>query len=127
MSNRGANGPAFYDDDQGFATYAAHRQSRDNPNDTLEGPAIRELVGSAAGLRILDLGCGDARFGRDLLPEGCASYTGLEASHNMARLARETLTGTDGQLIESTIEGWPYPLGAFDLVVSRLALHYVED
>ena len=120
-------GPGFYDDERVFATYLAHRRRPDNPNDTLERPALLELLGSVAGLRVLDLGCGDARFGRELLAEGCQSYTGLEGSHNMAAAARETLAGTAGRLVESTIEAWEYPPDAFDLVVSRLALHYVDD
>lgn len=123
----GLSGPRFYDDDRVFATYAAHRSQRDNPNDTLEAPPFGELMGSASGLRVLDLGCGDARFGRDLLAAGCRSYTGVEASRNMCELARRSLAGTEGELVEAPIEAWEYPPEAFDLVVSRLALHYVED
>jgi len=123
----GAQGPDFYDDEQVFATYMAHRRRPENPNDTLEGPALRELLGPAAGLRVLDLGCGDARFGRELLADGCRSFTGLEASRNMASAARQVLADTDGQIVEARIEDWEYPTAAFDLIVSRLALHYVED
>ena len=126
-ADMGVEGPRFYDDEQVFTTYTAHRSRPDNPNDTMERPVILELLGDVVGLRVLDLGCGDARLGRDLLAEGCASYTGLEGSERMCRVARETLAGSDGQVIETTIEAWQYPPGAFDLVVSRLALHYVED
>jgi SAM-dependent methyltransferase len=76
---------------------------------------------------VLDLGCGDARFGRELLAEGCQSYTGLEASRNMLVAARGVLADTPGHLVETKIEAWAYPTNAFDLVVSRLALHYVDD
>lgn len=123
----GAEGPAFYDDDGVFSTYQAHRQRPENPNDTLEGPALREMLGSVSGPRVLDLGCGDGRFGRELLEAGCLSYAGLEPSENMVRAARETLAGSAGQIVQATIEAWEYPTAAFDLVVSRLALHYVED
>ena len=54
-----SEGPDFYDDDAVFATYMARRHGSDNPNDTLEKPVLQELVGSLAGQRILDLGCGD--------------------------------------------------------------------
>jgi SAM-dependent methyltransferase len=45
----------------------------------------------------------------------------------MAREARSTLAGTAGTVEEATIEAWTYPTEAFDLVISRLALHYIDD
>jgi hypothetical protein len=67
-------GPAFYDDAAIFKTYLAGRQRIDNPNDTLEKPVILELAGELANRRILDLGCGDAAFGREVLSKGCQTY-----------------------------------------------------
>jgi SAM-dependent methyltransferase len=120
-------GPAFYDDDAIFKTYMARRQRADNPNDTLEKPIVLELVGELANQRILDLGCGDAAFGREALAQGCQSYLGIEGSHNMANAAQQVLTGTSGKIVPATVESWDYPLEAFDLVISRLVFHYVED
>jgi SAM-dependent methyltransferase len=121
------DGPQFYDDDDLFATYMHKRQQPGNANDTLERPVFLELVGVVAGLRILDLGCGDASFGREALLQGCRAYTGVEGSRNMVAAARQTLAGTEGDVVQAAIETWAYPAAAFDLVVSRLALHYVED
>lgn len=45
----------------------------------------------------------------------------------MAQSGRDTLEGTSGEIILSSIEDWNYPEASFDLVVSRLALHYVEN
>lgn len=122
-----SDGPDFYDDDAVFAAYAAGRARPDNPNDTIERPALLELIGDMAGLRVLDLGCGDAAFGREALERGAAAYTGVEGSRNMVAAARSTLAGTSGTAVQSTIEGWSYPPDTFDLAVSRLALHYVAD
>ncbi len=121
------NGPQFYDDDALFAAYQQMRARPTNANITLEQPIFQELVGSVAGLRLLDLGCGDAAFGREALRAGAARYLGLEASHNMAAAARTVLAGSGGEVVETSIETWTYPEGIFDLVVSRLALHYIED
>lgn len=121
------NGPAFYDDDAIFKTYMARRQRADNPNDTLEKPVILELAGELANQRILDLGCGDASFGREALAEGCQTYLGVEGSHNMVKSAQQTLAGTTGKVVQATIEDWAYPIEAFSLVVARLVLHYVKD
>jgi SAM-dependent methyltransferase len=121
------HGPAFYDDELVFATYTAHRQQPNNPPDTLEKPVLLDLVGAVAGLRILDLGCGTALFGREALEQDCQLYVGVDGSHNMIRMAEKTLAGSPGQVIQASIETWDYPTAAFDLVVSRLVLHYVED
>jgi SAM-dependent methyltransferase len=42
-------------------------------------------------------------------------------------VAQRTLAGSAGQVIHRTIEAWDYPEAVFDLVVSRLVLHYIED
>lgn len=124
----GKAGPEFYDDDAVFSIYMSGRNERvDSPNDVLEKPVIDELVGSLANLRILDLGCGDARYGREALEQGCLSYLGIDGSQNMINLANEQLAGTSGQVLRATIENWTFPQEQFNLVISRLALHYVED
>lgn len=123
----GKTGPDFYDDEAVFTTYASGRSRLDNPNDTLEKPVLLELAGDLAGKRILDLGCGDAAFGREALERGCRSYLGLDGSRYMINAALKTLSGTMGQAIHADIEQWAYPQGEFDLVVSRLALHYLAE
>jgi len=105
-----ASGPAFYDDDAVFATYTAARQRRDGPNNTLEQPVILELTGELAGRRVLDLGCGDAAFGRMVLEHADGAYLGVEGSRNMAALARETLVGTNGQVQLCALEDWAAPV-----------------
>ena len=106
------SGPAFYDDDTVFATYMAARQRRDGPNNTLEQPVILELAGDLAGLRVLDLCCGDAGFGRMVLTRGGSAYLGIEGSRNMVAVARETLAGRPGNLPEVTGARGPRVLGA---------------
>jgi hypothetical protein len=42
-------------------------------------PALLDEFGHVEGLRVLDLGCGDAALGRVLRGAGCASYLGMRA------------------------------------------------
>ena len=121
------NGPVFYDNDDVFATYVAMRQRPGNANDTLEKPVFDALLGDVRGLRVLDLGCGDASFGRELLAKGAIAYVGIEGSVKMATQAQQTLAGTTGQVIQSSMESWHYPPHCFDCVTSRLAFHYIDD
>lgn len=120
------SGADFYDEEQVFAHYTQRRQQADSPNDTIEQPIFMEMLGDYAGKSILDLGCGDGGFGAELLAGGAQAYTGVEASARMAALAQEHLTAVGGALYHDSIEGWTYPETVFDLVVSRLALHYTD-
>jgi len=121
------DGPAFYDDEKVFARYLQGRHRTDGPNETLEKPVTLELLGDVAAQRILDLGCGDASLGHEVLERGARRYVGVEGSRRMAELARQTLAGTAGEVSHSPVEDWQYPPGAFDRVVARLVLHYVAD
>lgn len=119
-------GPSFYDNEEVFARYLSHRNNNpDSPNVTLEKPVVQELVGNVAGLNILDLGCGDAGYGRELLERGARSYLGVDGSTNMIAAAWKTLAGTEGQAVLGNLESWDPPESAFDVVVSRLVLHYI--
>ena len=59
------DGPDFCDDVETFNTYLAGRDRPDSPNDVLERPVIEDLIGEVRALDILDLGCGQGRFGAD--------------------------------------------------------------
>lgn len=122
-----ARGRSFYDDETVFSTYSAHREWGANPNVVMEEPAMLEALGDVTGQRVLDLGCGDAALGRMLLGAGCRSYHGIDASERMVERATETLRGTSGTASVGTIEAFTAPPNSVDLVISRVALHYVED
>ena len=74
-----------------------------------------EELGSVAGLRVLDLGCGDAALGRVLLSAGCARYLGVDGSERMVRAARESLRGTPAEIVRGDIEDFAAAPAAFDL------------
>lgn len=120
-------GPDFYDHEDVFERYSSRRGIPDNPNDTLEKPVLMELVGEVSGARILDLGCGDAAIGREMLERGAYSYLGVDGSLNMITLARQTLEDTGGEVERVDLDHWTPPEAAFHLVISRLVFHYIAD
>lgn len=121
------DGPSFYDEAGVFDIYQAHRATPDAPNRTLERPVIQELMGDVRGCDCLDLGCGDAGFGLELLEAGAASYLGVDGSWRMVERARASLAGTVGQVAQADLANWRYPSGQFDRVCARLVLHYLPD
>ena len=82
-------------------------------------------LGPVDGLRVLDLGCGDAETGRELLNRGAVRYRGVDGSARMVEAAQRTLEGTAGETVLCDIEDLSEPDGSFDVVLSRMALHYV--
>ena len=120
-------GGAFYDDSDLFERYAQHRAWSLNPNIAMEHPALSEELGPVSGLCVLDLGCGDAEIGRELLNAGAACYRGIDGSTRMVEAARRMLTDTTGEAVLCDIEDLAEPVVSFDLVLSRMALHYVAD
>jgi SAM-dependent methyltransferase len=117
----------FYDHPDAVARYAEATAAASQPKHAMEEPALREEIGDPRGLRVVDFGCGDAAIGRTLLDEGCARYLGVNDSEQMVAAAEETLRGTAGEVAHGDMASWSAPAGSFDLVISRLALHYVED
>jgi SAM-dependent methyltransferase len=120
-------GASAYDEGDFFENYMKRRNRPDSPNNIIEKPILLELLGSVDGKRILDLGCGDAEIGVELLKQGGTSYLGLEGSENMARVAAENLEGKAGQVQQSSMEEWEPQLAKYDIVISRFALHYLAD
>ncbi|ASS76685.1 hypothetical protein CIG75_18055 [Tumebacillus algifaecis] len=120
-------GRNFFDNEEVFENYWQLRGRNVNANALLEEPVIEELLPAVNGLSILDLGCGDGQFGERLLQRGAASFFGVDAAEKMLTRAKERLSGTNSTLLHGTFEEVSLPEGQFDLVLSRLALHYVDD
>ncbi|WP_063781000.1 class I SAM-dependent DNA methyltransferase [Nonomuraea sp. SBT364] len=121
-------GGRFYDLPRISSRYLGHRHSgAAGPNHVMEEPAFLAELGSVDKLRVIDLGCGDATTGLQLLNAGCQSYLGVDSSASMVTASGESLRGTAGRVVRMDMEDFSAPPGTCDLVVSRLALHYVED
>lgn len=120
-------GALFYDNPSVFATYSDRRQQATSANDTLEAPVFRSLLPPVQDLDAIDLGCGDAALARELFAQGLRSYWGIDGSHRMIELAQQVTTGLPVRLEQDYLETWDAPATSTDLILSRLAFHYVED
>ena len=120
-------GSSVYDQENFFSNYMKRRDRLDSPNNAIERPIIYELIGDFQNKSILDLGCGDAAFGKELLKQGAGFYTGIEGSEQMVASANLNLANEDGSIHHETMESYSYPPQKFDIVTSRFAIHYVSD
>lgn len=121
------HGPEVYDDPEFSRRYLAKRRKIDNPNDTLEKPVVLDMLADISGKHFLDLGCGDGAFGRELLEAGATHYYGVDGSETMIELARQTLRKQNAELARADLAEWVFPKRTFDIVLSRLVLHYLES
>lgn len=120
-------GSSAYEEQDFLANYLQRRNRIDSPNNSIEKPVIYELLGEFQNKRILDLGCGDAAFGKELLQAGANQYHGVEGSRAMESLAKENLAGLNARISLATMETFDYPKESYDIVASRLAIHYLPD
>lgn len=89
--------------------------------------AVAGASGAGAGLRVLDLGTGTGETARLVLerhPD--ASLVGIDENEGMLAVAQGRLPSERVSLRTGRIEE-PLPEGPFDLVVSALAVHHLDD
>ncbi len=87
-------------------------------------PLLPHLAAMPPQPRVLDVGCGNGRFGRYLIEHlGPVRYTGVDYSPEMLAIARERLP--DARLLARDITREAIPAGPFDLAVCFGLLHHI--
>lgn len=106
--------------------YAARVDTKPH-NAYYERPATLSLLPDVQGKRVLDAGCGPGVYAEWLVDRE-AEVVAFDVNAKMVRLARERM-GDRAQIVQADL-GHPLDFlrdGWFDLVVSPLAMDYVED
>jgi SAM-dependent methyltransferase len=87
---------------------------------------VRALFGDVRGCAVLDAGCAAGHHAAWLAERG-ARVTAIDASAAMVRLARERLGDDARALVHDLREPLPFADASFDVVLSSLTLHYLEE
>ena len=117
----------IYDNGAFFEGYQKLRQREANANNLFEIPERFALLPDLTGLRILDLGCGTGEHEKDYINMGAKEVVGIDISDNMLEVARTKNNDSRITYIKMPMEDLGKLEGEFDLVVSALAIHYIED
>ncbi len=96
----------------------------------VHGPALLEVCGDVEGLRVLDLGCGQGWFTRQLAGQG-AHAIGVDISPEMLgharRHERERPLGIEYIESDAAAVDERWPEGAFDLVTGCMSIQDMPD
>lgn len=98
-----------------------------NANDLIEIPNFRKLVPNPVGKKVLDLGCGygeNAKYYKEL---GASYVLGIDISNHMIEKAKEENSDEFIEYKVLAMEDLSSINEKFDMIISSLAFHYVED
>ena len=117
----------IFDNDIFFEGYKGIRDREVNANILFEIPALFSLLPDLKGLHILDLGCGFGEHCTEFVRRGAERVVGIDISEKMLEVAKAENSDPKIEYINLPMEDLDRIDEKFDLVISSLALHYVED
>lgn len=116
-----------YDDGPFFEKYARMARSREGLKGAGEWKSLEKILSDFASRRVLDLGCGYGWHCVYAAEHGALSVLGTDISEKMLAVARNRTDAPEISYERAAMEDLDFAPGSFDVVLSSLALHYVED
>ncbi|PYE42397.1 class I SAM-dependent methyltransferase [Paenibacillus barcinonensis] len=115
-----------YDEAAFFDSYSRMSRSVEGLNAAGEWHELQTLLPDLKQKHVLDLGCGFGWHCRYAREQQAKSVIGVDLSENMLRRARELTDDSQIEYQQMAIEDIHFEQNRFDVVISSLALHYVE-
>lgn len=116
-----------YDNPEFFAAYAQMSRSQQGLDGAGEWHQLQPLFPDMTGKDVLDLGCGYGWHCKYAADHGARSVLGIDLSEKMIAEAKKRNAVPGITYRVCSLQDYEYPAAAYDLVVSNLVLHYVED
>lgn len=117
----------IYDNDTFFEGYKKLRENEINANDLFEIPFLFSMLPDLKNKKILDLGCGFGEHCKLFVEKGASKVVGIDISIKMLEIARKENNDSKINYINMSIEEISSLDEKFDIIISSLAFHYVED
>lgn len=116
-----------FDDPEFFDGYKKIRENEANANILFEIPALFAMMPKLFGKRVLDLGCGFGEHCKMFIERCALSVVGIDISSKMLEVAKKENSHPKITYLNMPIEDIGELDGRFDVVVSSLAFHYIDD
>lgn len=119
----------IYDNPIFFKEYNDMRNTKKgkSANDLIEIPTIRKMLPNLMNKKILELGCGYGENCKYFLDKGANYVLGTDISKNMLNIAKENIKCEKCEFKILAMEDISKINNKFDLIISSLSIHYIED
>lgn len=110
--------------------YEGYKKIRENPlsaNEVVEKPAFFSLCPDLMGKTVLDLGCGYGENCQEFSKIGAKQVVGVDVSKKMLDVASNENSFNNVSYRHMSMSDLSSIEEKFDLVVSSLAVHYIQD
>lgn len=116
-----------YDDEKFFDKYSKMARSVYGLKGAGEWHELKKMLPDLEGKCVLDLGCGFGWHCKYAAQHGARDIVGIDSSERMLAQAEKINADKNIEYRKSSIEELQVNREDFDVVISSLALHYVED
>lgn len=116
-----------YDEEMFFEKYSKMERSQKGLQGAGEWSELKKILPDFRGRRVLDLGCGYGWHCKYAADNGALSVLGTDISRKMLEVAERKNSDSRIEYRRIAMEDLDFPAGAFDVVLSSLAFHYVRD
>jgi len=116
-----------YDDANFFSAYEKMPRSVQGLEAAGEWYVLKTLIPNLRNKNVLDLGCGFGWHCRYAREQQASSVIGVDISEKMLQKAREMTNDPLISYIKMPIEEIHFSNAPFDVVISSLAIHYIES
>jgi len=117
----------IYDNEDFFSRYLNARSQSTSYNTLYEIPCMEGLLPDVRGLNVLDVGCGSGTLALKIAEMGANHVLGIDISSKQIRLAQSVHIPGKLDFNCIAIEDFFNDGHKFDLIVSSLAFHYIDN
>lgn len=117
----------IYDNNDFFTAYSSMARSQGGLEAAGEWHQLQPLFPALTDKKVLDLGCGYGWHCKYAAVQGASDVLGIDGSKKMIATAKIRNADAKIRYEICDLENYSYPENTYDLVISNLVLHYIEN